>query len=48
MGQSKRNWDTIRVYEELIQEYNHQMMISNLQAEALVYETLCDTRSKDK
>jgi len=42
MGASKRN------YEELIQEYNHQMMISNLQVEALLYETLCDTRSKEK
>jgi hypothetical protein len=42
MGQSKRN------YEELIQEYNHQMMISNLQVEALLYETLCDTSSKNK
>ncbi len=39
MGQSKRD------YQELIQEYNHQMMISNLQMSALLYETLdCDTR----
>jgi hypothetical protein len=41
MGQSKRN------YEELIEEYNHQMMISNLQVEALLYETLCDKSPKD-
>jgi len=37
-----------RDFEELIQEYNHQMMIANLQYEALIYEQLdCDTRSKD-
>ena len=43
MGQSKRD------YQELIQEYNHQMMISNLQIEALLYETLdCDKSSKNK
>ena len=36
MGQSKKD------YQELIQEYNHQMMISNLQMEALLYETLHD------
>ena len=41
MAQSKRD------YQELIQEYNHHMMISNLQMEALLYETLCDTSPKD-
>ena len=43
MGQSKRD------YQELIQEYNHQMMISNLQMEALLYETLdCDKSYNNK
>jgi len=43
MAASKRD------YQELIQEYNHQMMISNLQMEALLYETLdCDKSYKNK
>ena len=42
MGATKKD------FEKLIQEYNHQMMIANLQYEALIYEQLdCDTRPKD-
>jgi hypothetical protein len=41
MGATKKD------FEKLIQEYNHQMMIANLQYEALIYEQLdCDTRPK--
>ena len=42
MGATKKD------FEKLIQEYNHQMMIANLQYEALKYEQLdCDNRVKD-
>ncbi len=43
MGATKRD------FEKLVQEYNHQMMIANLQYEALKYEQLkCDIKPKDK
>ena len=41
MGATKKD------FEKLIQEYNHQMMIANLQYEALKYEQLdCDISPK--
>ena len=42
MGTTKKD------FEKLIQEYNHQMMIANIQYEALRYEQLdCDISPKD-
>jgi len=45
MASSKR--DYMEIYDPLSSRY-YNIILENIKEEQMIYETLCDTRSKDK